>query len=162
MPVRKTRPSNLPSERPVLRLRLRYAKSTFPKSNKDQRLGLPDLRHLVGIQRPDEDFVISLGARCSLWSSKYPSILTAPELTGKQEQTLRGRMTMRRTLILLLSLLLLTTTITWAAETTTKQRTPQQFKANPALNAPAPTGGTQQPSTEQLAAQAWLKSIVYP
>jgi hypothetical protein len=70
-------------------------------------------------------------------------------------------MTMRRKLILLLSLLFLTTTATWAAQTTTKQRTPQQFKAKPALNAPAPTGGTPQPSPEQLAAQAWLKSIGY-
>jgi hypothetical protein len=71
-------------------------------------------------------------------------------------------MTMRRKLILLLSLLFLTTTATWAAQTTTKQRTPQQFKAKPDLNAPAPTGGgTPQPSPEQLAAQAWLKSIGY-
>jgi Leucine-rich repeat (LRR) protein len=70
-------------------------------------------------------------------------------------------MTMRRTLILLTSLLFLAATATWAAQTTTKQRTPQQFKAKPALDAPAPTGGTPQPSAEQLAAQAWLKSIGY-
>lgn len=68
---------------------------------------------------------------------------------------------MRRTSIFLMCLLLLTTTTLWAAETTTKQRNPQPFKAKPALNAPAPGGSTPQPSPEQLAAQAWLKSIGY-
>lgn len=69
---------------------------------------------------------------------------------------------MRRTLILLMSLLLLTTTTTLqAAEKTTKQRAPQPFKPKATSDAPDPTGGTPQPSQEQLAAQAWLKSIGY-
>lgn len=68
---------------------------------------------------------------------------------------------MLRHLICLVFLMLLTTNGTWAAETTTKQRTPQPLKAKPALETPAPTSGTPQPSAEELAAQAWLKSIGY-
>jgi len=68
---------------------------------------------------------------------------------------------MRRTMPLLLSLLLLATTVAWAAETTTKQRTLQPSRTMRAPKTEAPTSSTPQPSAEQLAAQAWLKSIGY-
>lgn len=63
---------------------------------------------------------------------------------------------MRRYILVLVSLLLLTTTVSWAAQTTTKQRSSQPSKT---IRTPKTTASTS--STPQLSAQAWLKSIGY-
>ena len=63
---------------------------------------------------------------------------------------------MRRYVPVLLCLLLLTTTVSWAAQTTTKQRSPQPSKT---IQVPKTTVHTS--ITPQLSAQAWLKSIGY-
>jgi Leucine-rich repeat (LRR) protein len=62
---------------------------------------------------------------------------------------------------LVLSILLLTTTTSWAGQTSTKQRTIQHPKTTRVPKTVTSTSGTSQPSAEQLAAQAWLKSIGY-
>lgn len=68
---------------------------------------------------------------------------------------------MRSYKAVLLCLLLLTTTISWAGETTTKQPRVKDSRTMRVPKAITSTSSTSQPSAEQLAAQAWLKSIGY-
>jgi Leucine-rich repeat (LRR) protein len=68
---------------------------------------------------------------------------------------------MRLHMAILLCLLLSTTTISWAGETTTKQPRLKHSKTMRAPKTITSTSSTSQPSAEQLAAQAWLKSIGY-
>jgi Leucine-rich repeat (LRR) protein len=68
---------------------------------------------------------------------------------------------MRLHVAILLGLLLSAATISWAGERTTKQ---PRLKHPGTVRIPktmTSTSGTSQPSAEQLAAQAWLKSIGY-
>lgn len=68
---------------------------------------------------------------------------------------------MRRNMPLILSLLILTTTLAFAADTSTKQRRVRPSKTMQIPQSTTPASSTQQASAEQLAAQAWLKSIGY-
>jgi Leucine-rich repeat (LRR) protein len=68
---------------------------------------------------------------------------------------------MRSYKAVVLCLLLFTTTISWAGETTTKQPKVKHSKTMRVPKTITSTSGTSQPSAEQLAAQAWLKSIGY-
>jgi len=62
---------------------------------------------------------------------------------------------------ILLCLLFLANTVSWAAQTNLKKRSAQTPIIKQVPRTISPAGSTTQPSAEQLAAQAWLKSIGY-
>ena len=68
---------------------------------------------------------------------------------------------MRSIMAILLCLFLLTATTSWAGETITNQPRVKKSRTMQVPKTTAPTSSTSQPSAEQLAAQAWLKSIGY-